>query len=441
MNKTEKIYRIFVSSCLRLLQDERQILSTIILQHGHLPLQMEYNFDGSTEVRSIEVDTQKIRQSDSVICILSYLYGEVIGKKIGDIHQCPLFSSRCANCSCRDLLQECSLSFTEFEYEYAKSCGKKIFVISNRKYNDQSSFEQALGDAKIQDQEKENYIDVFKQYRRDNNRFIEGATSYHAFPYTSREEFKESGNKAVIAALHSIEDTEKEGINEFGLVPASYLNKLRQNVEHLENKLNELTANGIETIYDSQTSAILSLAESAQQENIYLDASGNLQKIRVLAIRGISFVQSGMGHEEWSRFIISSVFKRKQIIPVEFVLADYQNQKLIEYRYKAFSRQVETIEEFYDSYQEEMKTVQRSIQQYKKNNPCSLYYHQEARLPFRMIFIGKFLFLSTFISDVPASRAPVMKIPYTSSLYKVCEEYYDWIKNRKDTMEYTNPAL
>ena len=92
------------------------------------------------------------------------------------------------------------------------------------------------------------------------------------------------------------------------------------------------------------------------------------------------------------------------------------------------------MEEFREVYQKDMETVQSRIEIYKKKHPCRLFLHHEAKLPFRMIFIGKYLYLSTFISTVPAALAPVMKIPYSSSLYKVCQEYYNWIKNKEDTI-------
>ena len=86
----EKTYKIFISSCKRLLEKERQILSEVILMNNHIPVQMEYNFRGENKEYSIEIDMEKIRESDCIIFILSYLYGEIIGKKIGDKRECPL---------------------------------------------------------------------------------------------------------------------------------------------------------------------------------------------------------------------------------------------------------------------------------------------------------------------------------------------------------------
>ena len=196
MDTSNKIYRIFVSSCIRLLEEERQILSRTILQHGHHPFQMEFNFDGSTLERSLSVDMEKIQQADSVICILNYLYGEVIGEKRGDIHSCPLFQGDCksVNCACRsEPYSACSLSFTEFEYEYSKLLGKKVFVIFNRQYKDLVAFKRAI--SSLDPQTANDYERAFMLFQRDNNRFVGQAIRYHAYPYSSIEEFKETPHK------------------------------------------------------------------------------------------------------------------------------------------------------------------------------------------------------------------------------------------------------
>lgn len=52
-----------------------------------------------------------------------------------------------------------------------------------------------------------------------------------------------------------------------------------------------------------------------------------------------------------------------------------------------------------------------------------------------MVFIGKYLYLSTFLNNVKAADAPVMKILATSTLYKVCEEYYEWIKDNAERQD------
>lgn len=82
---------MFISSCKRLLKDERKILCNAILDSGHLPIQMESNFTGSNSDYSIDIDKKKIEESDCVILILSYLYGEKIESKIGTCAACLFF--------------------------------------------------------------------------------------------------------------------------------------------------------------------------------------------------------------------------------------------------------------------------------------------------------------------------------------------------------------
>ena len=200
-------------------------------------------------------------------------------------------------------------------------------------------------------------------------------------------------------------EVEKHGSSELGLVPFSCLFEANKNVQRLQSELDRLITNGIEAVYDTQSSAIIALEDEARKgTNIYLDQSGKVSEIKILAIRGISFTQKGMGHEEWSKFIMNDTYKRKQEVPVEFLLADCSNEKLIEDRYSAFRKEAETLADFKTSYQEEMEIVQTRIKQYKGKHPCTLYLHHESKLPFRMIFIGKYLFLSTFIRACLVSR-------------------------------------
>jgi len=428
----KKIYRIFISSCKRLLERERQILSEVILMNNHLPVQMEYSFQGENKDYSIEIDKRKLKDADCVIFILSYLYGEIIGEKIGNKDECPLRKNPCKNCaSCFDP-KECMLSFTQFEYEYAQLLNKPIFVIYNRNYSNDKEFSE-VNRIYQEEYSHEDCQSAYYESKRKNAFFVSTVIDKHAYPYNNKEDYFTSCFSAVKSAEDILNKREDDGNGNQGLIPYTNYYEIKKKYKKIEEILCELQKDGIERVYQSQS---LALEELAQEKDIYLGLNGEIQDIRILAIRGASFT-GGMGHE-WTRFVLDEEFKLGMTINVEFVLSNYRNEKLIEERYTAFLPQPaskKAFEKYKKEYMEDIKRAQAKINQYRKDNPCRLYLHNEARLPFRMVFIGKYLYLSTFLNAVKAANAPVMKIPATSTLYKVCEEYYEWIRSNAEKQD------
>ena len=213
-------------------------------------------------------------------------------------------------------------------------------------------------------------------------------------------------------------------------MPFTYLFESEERVNKIEILLKQIQESGIENIYDSQSAALEALA---LESDIYLGVDGKLQDIRILAIRGASFT-GGMGHE-WTRFVLDEEFKEGEVINVEFVLSNYKNDTLIEERYTAFppkNASIQTLKAYKAGYIKDMERAQVKINEYRKKHPCKLFLHNESKLPFRMVFIGKYLYLSSFLNSVKAVESPVMKIPSTSTLYKVCEEYYKWVRDNAE---------
>lgn len=425
----DKIYRIFISSCKRLLEKERQMLSEFILMNNHLPVQMEYSFQSDNRKYSIEVDKKRLEEADCVICILSYLYGEIIEEKIGNKEECPLREKKNKNCDLCLGPKGCKLSFTQFEYEYAKLLDKPIIVIFNKNYN----LEEAFTKANQIYREQYKGEDCKKAYyglQEKNDVFISDVILKHSYPYSSHEDFIKACALAVESAIKLLGERENSGNINQGLIPYTYYAEIDRKVKTINKLLQEVKENGVEKTYSSQSVA---LEELAEEKNIYLGLDGNIQTIRILAIRGSSFT-GAMGHD-WTRFVLDEEFKLGMAIDIEFVLSNYKNEKLIEERYTAFSSSnapKETLEMYKRGYIEDMKSAHAKINEYRKSHECQLFLHNEARLPFRMVFIGRYLYLSTFLNKVKAVDAPVMKIPATSTLYKVCEEYYEWIKDNAE---------
>ena len=433
MNTSNKIYRIFVSSCIRLLEEERRILSDAILKNMHLPIQMEFQFSGTNSEYSIEIDAEKIQDADCVIFILSYLYGELIGEKISDRALCPLKDEQLENCEACHSKKGCRLSFTQFEYEYAKVLKKPIVVIFNKYYNDDERF---LGenDKYRNLHNGDNCLSAYFAFKEKNGSFIADVVKKHAIPYVDRNSFQDACMRAVDSAIDAIREHENLGISKPGLVPYTVLSESEEKVKAIEEYLEQMKAKGIEAAYDSQSSALLALEEQAQRDHrsIYLGPQNEVADIRILAIRGASFA-GVMGHE-WTRFILDEEFKGDLPLKIEFVLSDPANETLIKERYDAFHvksafNNEQSYEAYKAGYKRDMEMVQSNIMNYKKVHPeCALYLHNEPRLPFRMVFMGKYLYLSTFLDSVKAVNSSVVKIPYTSVLYRVCDEYYCWVR-------------
>lgn len=222
LHRTKKTYRIFVSSCTRLLTEERKILINLILKKGHLPVGMEYDFGGANTVLSISIDKEKIYNSDCVIFILGHLYGEIIDRKIGGkkAKECP-FSLEATddfpheNCnSCYG--NACHVSFTQFEYLFALHIGKPVYVIINENYDNQKAFEGTHEAWKKSG--GSDCLILWGQGREKNTKFINGVEVCHRFSYKKHEDFEKVCNEVLDTVIN---DFQKPQYNNFGLVPCS----------------------------------------------------------------------------------------------------------------------------------------------------------------------------------------------------------------------------
>lgn len=397
----DKIYRIYISSASRLLESERKFLSDEILRNGHLPIQMEYNFEADNLCYSLEIDENKIQNSDCVIFILSHMYGEIIDKK--NPHQstkCCLFSDKIEECN-ECFGDGCHLSFTHYEYLYAKKIGKPYCIIKNHKFDDSSSFEEVC--ANKNEREKEQLRKTFYKYKDRNLQFIQQAAQLQVFEYNNgSNDFCSACSSAVRHAIKLVTN-----IPDAGLIAYS-------NIENLYN----LRKSGIYKVFSNQAE-IISWLNTIETKELYTN-----DMIKVLAIRGLSFINQG---KEWGNFTWKNPANR---YPIEFILADCNNEKIIQNRFQAFANNPddsEEYEEFKNTYKTEMQMLQTKIRKRKK---AELYLHSLAELPFRMIFIGDYLFLSSFLSDKKAENATVIAIKKGSDLYQSCSEYYNWVKGR-----------
>ena len=237
------------------MEKERRILSDVILDSGHLPVQMESGFLGTNTDYSIDVDKRKIEEVDGVIFILSYLYGEEIGDKIGNKNLCPIKNNKNSDACvsfCHDP-NSCGLSFTHFEYEYAKFLGKPIAVTWNQKYNSEEDFKKA-NNVCVQSGEAD-CTASFYVGRNKNDKFVQGATLFHAPSYSVETEFRSNCRKLVSSVVEEINKRERNGATDYGLIPYRDYYDAKSVAESINIKLQNFKKESIEDVFPHQNSA------------------------------------------------------------------------------------------------------------------------------------------------------------------------------------------
>ena len=196
--------------------------------------------------------------------------------------------------------------------------------------------------------------------------------------------------------------------------PVYTFEELKKNALEIEEGLKIIRANSLD-IFHNQSQAVADFRENHSHIDVSL--------VKILCIRGQSFV-SVEHKENWGSIIPT---KSKKIV----VLGNYSNDELIMNRCTANKQKDETENDVLKRYREEMQYIQNRI---KNWSDCSLYLHNETALTFRMIFIGDCLYLSKF-AETTASQAAVIKIKNDSTLYAVCEQYYDKVKSNAELQE------
>ena len=229
--------KIFISSCKSMLTKERKNLRSILYQNEHLlPICMEKDFLSDNSTSPLDVDKQYIEDSDAVICILSFLYGELIGKKIENIELCPLKEFKCKNCCCSGKNPICTISFTEFEYHYAKKLGKLVYVIYNEELDNNNAFEDHIKRYK----EKEDYLrNMYNNHKEKNMVFLNTAKQNFCYHYESKKSFRENCYR-VVSLL----------IDRFGIEKKNHAIEKRQISKHLSGHLNKQNFKREEKYFD-----------------------------------------------------------------------------------------------------------------------------------------------------------------------------------------------
>jgi len=156
----DRVFRVFISSVKRLLEEERIMASDCVLQSENLPLSME-RFVGIA--RPIDTVIKYMDKSDVVFLIIGHLYGEIV--KDLKKENCPI-KDYCGKCELK-----CTISYTHFEYLYSryKNKGPYCFVLNG--YDD-DKFGNTLQNKKIPKSKSGDLTKDYKRGKTKNKEFV-----------------------------------------------------------------------------------------------------------------------------------------------------------------------------------------------------------------------------------------------------------------------------
>ena len=187
--------------------------------------------------------------------------------------------------------------------------------------------------------------------------------------------------------------------------------------ENIQQELDNIKKSGVIKVFEDQAEAVKKFKEEHGDLEI--------KTTQILGIRGDNFVNEGKSN--WSSIIPIDSFETT-------ILGNSDDKDMVMNRYEAQKlRKDEDQEMFRQRYRKAMLHAQNVLKEYPNN---TLYIHDKSDLPFRMIFIDDYLFLSTYDKEKIAPDAEVIKIYKSSALYSMCKDYFDKIKknskNAKD---------
>lgn len=168
----KKRLRIFVSSVGAMMDEERTILRELIWRNGHIPVAME-GFSGNHGQTSIDVMKDNLDHADVVIFVLGFTYGSIIGEGLGCV-ECPVQS--CCDAK-RNKTGNCSISYTHFEYLYAKHKNILSYCIVQENIENEKGFHKRL-DVFISSKPDEEDINMQKRKKLLND-YEKGQKKYN----------------------------------------------------------------------------------------------------------------------------------------------------------------------------------------------------------------------------------------------------------------------
>lgn len=240
--KAKRVLRFFISSVGKMMGEERETLRDIIWKQGHLPLAME-GFWGSHAQTSLDVVIDNLKKADVVVIVLGYNYGAVIGKGM-KCSNCPIYESCTGKKGKRQ--RECTISYTHFEYLYAKQEKIKSYCVIQKDIGKVDGIQSRLNKLGYDKKDADIIVDGYLNKRDAQLSFVEVAQGNWATFYDSNdpekgipERFKEIFAEIIADISHGSDDL-------YGLVDGremlEELRKRNEKIEELRKNLDETHA-------------------------------------------------------------------------------------------------------------------------------------------------------------------------------------------------------
>lgn len=423
----KKVFRVFVSSTQCMLIHERSLIIDSILNSGHIPIAQEFDFQDANDTRTLQKCIDKVTNADAIILVLSSWYGSIIDSDV----------IRCDNCQVNGVCpkynedkRECKISYTHFEYLLGSLLNKNIYVLKKDGLDQDDTFLACRSDCKLECSKLgkrcvencSNNIRIRKNpevFFEWTNSLCGGMVSTFTDDSTLIRETSKfldliSNNKELLSDQSSA-----------GMVPFESVISDLQRI----NRLKQIEDNVIESFFPNQEIAISEATELQEKGDLYGDTLEITDEpiIRILCFRGNSFLNGA--DTQWEPLIFSAETAKHRI---ECVLADLNDEAILQRRFHAFKGRYKTFEKFKSAYTKKMGEIEKRLLNTDDDYLCSLFLHKDAELPFRMLFIGDHLYLSFFLNGIKASDSPVYKINKSSCFYTACNEYYERIKNNSE---------
>lgn len=220
--KIERKFSVFISSTYEDLKKERQALIGVALENNFIPVGMEQFH--AAPASQWDVITKMINECDFYLLIIGGRYGSID--------------------------EETGISYTEKEYDYAKSKGLPVLVL----IKDPSAItesEQDTGDDKYDKMKK---IDIFRERVKNDNNTIAFFTNLDSLKYEASPTFKNAINyvdddigwvryRDVLKVINEEAEGRNKANAEIGEHQQKLLENMKGMISQFGNRLSELENN------------------------------------------------------------------------------------------------------------------------------------------------------------------------------------------------------
>lgn len=243
-NLSDKTLRIFVSSVGIMMEEERKTLRELIWRNGHIPIAME-GFSGNHGQTSIEIVKDNLDHADVVIFVFGFTYGGIIGESL-----------LCKGCPVKNICNakkrksgSCIISYTNFEYLYAKQRKILSYCIIQKNIGDPTTFRKRLDifiKKNIEDNNAESVKNTLLSEYFSKKEIYENLLSKAKKNWVSFYDANDFTNvsNSITKAFSDIQNQlVKNGENLPGLIDGNQVNKIviekNRQIDELEKNMNQ----------------------------------------------------------------------------------------------------------------------------------------------------------------------------------------------------------